>query len=133
MNKAVTPKQLELAGGPTIEEEMLARLPGHIDTESPAFKESLVKVGKIAKEMQAEDALLATAADPVKAFEDFDWENDNSIVLRSQPATAVYRNGSGGLVIRQERSWCEDSDPYVHISPENAVAFMEALAKRARE
>jgi hypothetical protein len=127
-----TQKQLELTAGKTREELLLATAP-HIDPESPAFKESLVKVGKIAKEMQAEEALLATAANPVKEFEDFDWSNDPSIVLRSQPATAIYHNGSGGLVIRQERSWCEDSDPYVHISPENAVAFMEALAKRARE
>jgi hypothetical protein len=69
----------------------------------------------------------------VRDFDDFDWANDDSIVLQEQRSTAVYRNKFGGLVIRQEKTWDEESDPYVVVSEENLVTFMEALAKRARE
>jgi hypothetical protein len=70
---------------------------------------------------------------PEVEFEDFDWYDDPSIILKCQPATAIYHNPKGCIVIRQERSWAEESDPFVYITPENAVTFMEALAKRARE
>ena len=68
-----------------------------------------------------------------REFDDFDWANDDAVILHEQRATAVYHNKFGGLVIRQEKSWDEESDPYVVIGAENAVTFMEALAKRARE
>jgi hypothetical protein len=76
---------------------------------------------------------LAQAGPSSPDYGDFDWLDDPSVVLRSQPATAIYRNDAGHLVIRQERSWAQEEDPYVMISPENAVTFMEALAKKARE
>jgi hypothetical protein len=148
MNKAVTPRQLELTAGKNREELLLATAP-HIDPESPAFKADLAKVDKIGMEEAARAVLdkvspaaaaalarsspLAQSGPPDREFEDFDWHEDPSVVLRSQPATAIYHNPMGHLVIRQERSWSEESDPYVMISPENAVTFMEALAKRARE
>ena len=64
-----------------------------------------------------------------------EWEDSARPISawQCQPAMAIYHNQKGHLVIRQERSWAEETDPYVMISPENAVAFMEALAKRARE
>lgn len=146
MNKAVTPKQLELTTGKTREELLLATAP-HIDPESPAFKESLEKVAQL-EIAEAATAVLGDTA-PVKpgvnledkpfaswgpSSDDFDWENDDSIVLREQPATAIYRNPYGSLVIRQKRRWPdEEEDPIVVVSPESAVAFMEALAARARE
>jgi hypothetical protein len=135
MNKHITPKQLELTAGKTREELLVQSLPSHIDPESPAFKADLAKVDKIEKE-EAAHAVLAAAGPPRRddvEFDDFDWHDDPSVVLRSQPATAIYHNPKGHIVIRQERSWSEDSDPYVMISPENATTFMEALAKRARE
>jgi hypothetical protein len=55
------------------------------------------------------------------------------VILQEQRATAVYQNRFGGLVIRQEKTWDEESDPFIVIGPENTVTFMEALAKRARE
>ena len=150
MNKAVTPKQLELTAGKTREELLLATAP-HIDPESPAFKAGLKKVEKIefeeadrtvlgkneveTKVRSTANSILASAGLPPvsRDFDDFDWANDDSVVLQSQPATAVYRNKFGGLVIRQEKTCDEESDPYIVISEENAVMFMEALAKRARE
>jgi ABC-type Zn uptake system ZnuABC Zn-binding protein ZnuA len=130
VNKTVTPKQLELTAGKTREELILATAP-NIDPESPAFKASVEKIKKI-EIAEAATAVLAAAAHP-QEFDDFDWHADPSVVLKSQPATAIYYNPAGCIVIRQERSWAEESDPYVYITPENAVTFMEALAKRARE
>ena len=43
MNKAVTPKQLELTAGKTRAELAAATAP-HIDPEGPAFKEDMAKV-----------------------------------------------------------------------------------------
>jgi hypothetical protein len=151
MNKAVTPKQLELTAGKTREELLVQTLPPHIDPESPAFKADLAKVDKIEKEEAARsvlgmnevetkvrstaDTILATAGLPPlsRDFDDFDWATDDSVVLHEQKATAVYHNKFGGLVIRQEKAWDEESDPYIVISADNSVTFMEALAKKARE
>jgi len=155
MNKAVTPKQLELTAGKTREELILATAP-HIDPDSPALKADRSKLDKI-EMAEAATAVLGKAAPgladrvmesaasvksilaqagparPDVEFEDFDWKSDPSVVLQEQRATAVYHNPYSGIVIRQERLWDEESDPYVVISAENIVTFMEALAKRARE
>jgi hypothetical protein len=128
-----TQKQLELTADKTREELLLATLPPHIDPESPAFKTDLKKVEKIELEEAARAVLAQAGPNRDREFDDFDWRDDPSIVLKSQPATAIYYNPHGCIVIRQERSWAQDEDPYVYISPENAVTFMEALAKRARE
>ena len=150
MNKAVTPKQLELTAGKTREELILATAP-HIDQESPAFKADLKKVEKIelaeaasavlgkdqieTKVRSTANSILAAAGLPPveREFDDFDWGTDDSVVLHEQRATAVYQNRFGGLVIRQEKTWDEESDPFIVIGAENTVTFMEALAKRARE
>jgi len=67
--------------------------------------------------------------------DDFDWDNpdEDSIVLREQRATAAYRNKAGELVIRQRAGVLDDRDTFIWVSPENEVAFLEGLAKRARE
>ncbi|MCW2110469.1 hypothetical protein [Bradyrhizobium elkanii] len=132
MNKHITPEQLELVSGfsdrsenlSPREEVLLARAP-HIDPESPAFKADLAKVDKIS---------LAMAADPAAGEEvEFNWHDDDSIILREQRATAAYRNRAGELIIRQKADWDEERDTFVFISPENEVTFLEALAKRQRE
>jgi hypothetical protein len=56
---------------------------------------------------------------------DFDWSNDDSIILREQPQTAIYFNAHGGLVIRQ-RSWPDD-DVYVYINAELIDVFIDKL------
>jgi hypothetical protein len=132
MNKVVTPKQLELTAGKTREELLIAKLPPHIDAESPAFKEDIKKVEKI-EAAEAAGAVLGLSDEESEG--DFDWDNpkEDSIILREQRATAAYRNRAGELIIRQRASWCDDHDTFVYITPENEVAFMEGLAKRARE
>ncbi|MGX1354532.1 hypothetical protein AB7M49_008157 [Bradyrhizobium elkanii] len=124
MNKQVNPEQLELAASLSRKESsLLARAP-HLDSESSAFKADLAKVDQIA---------VAAAAAPVVHDEEFDWHEDDSIILREQRATAAYRNRYGDLVIRQQAGWNDDQDTFIHISPENEITFLEGLAKRARE
>jgi hypothetical protein len=57
---------------------------------------------------------------------DFDWgENESNIVLESQERTAIYFNGSGGLVVRQYR-WPDD-DVYIVICKNNIPEFLDKL------
>jgi hypothetical protein len=132
--KAVTPKQLELTAGKTREELLIAALPSHIDPESPAFKEDIKKVEKI-EMAEAAGAVLGSgyAFREEVAEEDFDWNTDDSVILKEQRATAVYHNKLGELIIRQKAAWDDDRDMFVYVTPENIVAFLEGAAKRARE
>jgi hypothetical protein len=70
----------------------------------------------------------ATSEAP-SASGEFNWLDDDSIVLRDQRATAIYRNHWGGLVIRQECAWNEEDDPFVVINPENIEAFLDRLTE----
>ena len=60
MNKAVTPKQLELTAGKTREELLSATAP-HIDPDSPALKADRPKLDEIEKE-EAARAVLGKSA-----------------------------------------------------------------------
>lgn len=66
---------------------------------------------------------------PAPTGEDFDWLNDNSVVLREQPETAVYFNRDGALVIRQRAAWNQEDDPFVFISPANIGEFLDKLTE----
>ena len=66
---------------------------------------------------------------PAPTGEDFDWLNDNSVVLREQPETAVYFNRDGALVIRQRAAWNQEGDPFVFISPANIGEFLDKLTE----
>jgi hypothetical protein len=58
--------------------------------------------------------------------EDFDWnKDDSSIILREQPATAVYFNKEGSLVIRQHR-WPDD-DIFIYIAESSIGDFLDKL------
>jgi hypothetical protein len=133
MNKTITPKQLELTAGKTREELILATAP-HIDPNSPALKADREKLDKI-ELAEAAGAVLGSGY----AFreevdeEDFDWNTDDSVILKEQRATAVYHNKLGELIIRQRAAWDDDRDTFVYVMPENVVAFLEGAAKRARE
>ena len=55
----------------------------------------------------------------------FDWRSDDSIVLRHQPATAVYRNACNAVVIRQEGAGDEE-DQFVILRDADAVRIVVA-------
>jgi hypothetical protein len=133
MNKPVTPKQLELTEGKSREELILATAP-HIDPNSPALKTDREKLDKI-ELAEAAGAVLGSgyAFREEVAEEDFDWNTDDSVILKEQRATAVYHNKLGELIIRQRAAWDDDRDTFVYVTPENVVAFLEGAAKRARE
>jgi hypothetical protein len=57
----------------------------------------------------------------------FDWNDDDSIILKEQKAIAAYYNPAGGLVIRQKADWDEDRDTYVVITSTNCDAFIDRL------
>jgi hypothetical protein len=131
MNRRVTPQQLDMVKELSREEMILASAT-HIDPDSEALKESFERLKPIAVAEAATAVLAASAPAKDESYDDFDWSSDPSIVLREQRATAVYRNDYNSIVIRQERTWDEDSDPFMVIADDNSTAFMEALAKVAR-
>lgn len=117
----VKPSQLELVPSPPSAEDRL----------DYAIERAIAK-----SEDKADEPAPVKAPDKVEVnppSDDFNWNTDDSIILREQRATAAYRNRAGELIIRQQASWDEDEDTFVYISPENEIAFMEGLAKRARE
>lgn len=60
-------------------------------------------------------------------WRDHSDDDDGTVVLREQPATAIYWNENGAAVVRQERAWDEDSDTLIIIQPENVSAVARAL------
>ena len=81
------------------------------------------------------ETLPAVVQPPLVAAEDvlnreakeFDWVNDDSIVLHHQPGVAVYINSTGGLTIRQERDWNQDEDIVIAIAPNNIAEFLDKI------
>jgi hypothetical protein len=62
----------------------------------------------------------------------FDWiDNSADVVLPEQSAVAVYENARGEIVIRQEKSWCEDHDHIVVVRPENLMTLIDKLCDLA--
>jgi len=61
----------------------------------------------------------------------FEWSSDDSVVVRSQAALAVYQNAAGAIVIRQEMQWDDDSDVFIVVQPENAPALARAIMREA--
>ena len=57
----------------------------------------------------------------------FNWDKDvDCIILREQPATAIYYGGGGHVVIRQTNGY--EDDVTILIAPENANGFMDGIA-----
>src|SRR5690348_1788030 len=63
---------------------------------------------------------------------EFDWSKDSdAVVLPHQPQTAVYRNGLGQVVVRQEKSEWEEYDPSILLTPQGALAVAWAMIEEA--
>jgi hypothetical protein len=60
-------------------------------------------------------------------------DNRQNIVLPEQQAVAIYWNERDDLVIRQERSWCDETDHVVLIQRANLCAFIEKLQQIVKE
>lgn len=61
---------------------------------------------------------------------EFDWRADaEDVVLPDQPATAVYVNPRGAVVIRQTVE--HDDDVWIIVQPSNAAALAKAILRAA--
>ena len=60
---------------------------------------------------------------------DFQWASDEDVIVREQSAIAVYANRQGGIVIRQERAWDEDSDVFIVIQPVFAATVASSIMR----
>ena len=124
--KPVKPSQLELdqAKPPKTREQLLQETAPQIDPNSPAYQKDLVKVDAIALEARAREALGLD--------DEFNWNTDDSIILKEQRATAVYFNRLGELIIRQKAAWSDDEDSIVYVMPENFNGLLDGIAARIR-
>jgi hypothetical protein len=62
-------------------------------------------------------------------FEKKLWNADSAeMVIKSQPAIAVYDNNYGDIVVRMEADY-PDEDPIVRVRPENLRALITALQR----
>ena len=57
---------------------------------------------------------------------DFNWDNDETVVFPTANAVAVFMNEDGGVVIRQQDPMGDD-DPFVVIPPAQLKALIKAL------
>ena len=57
----------------------------------------------------------------------FDWASEDSIVLRDQPAVAIYTNRFQQVVIRCERSWDQEEDVFVLVDFAHAIRVAQAI------
>ena len=73
---------------------------------------------------------LTVVPEPESTSENFDWNNDKSVIINEQPATAVYFNHNDQLVIRQ-RCWPED-DSFVVIDRAHLPHLTEMLQSEAQ-
>jgi hypothetical protein len=74
---------------------------------------------------QALPQAIEAQPDSESDAEEFDWNDESSIVLRAQAETAIYRNPVGDLVIRQ-RNW-PDEDSFVVITANCEAQFIDQL------
>jgi hypothetical protein len=56
--------------------------------------------------------------------------DDPDVIIREQPATAVFENVYGAIVIRHQAAWDEESDPYVWIQPPAIIAALQRYLPR---
>jgi hypothetical protein len=67
---------------------------------------------------------------------EFDWnpnrDEDHSIVVRGQPAIAVYLNPHDEVVIRQEGQYDPSEDNFVYVTKPNALIVAKAVLEAAR-
>ena len=68
-----------------------------------------------------------SSSDPFEKPDQFDWHHDEHIVVRRQPAIAIYDNPMGQVVIRQENEEPFEDDPYILIEPDRLAVVIAAL------
>ncbi len=64
------------------------------------------------------------------AEERFDWDDNDTLVIRTVKAVAVYRNQFNEIVIRQENADPHDEDYFVHVPQSELRKLIAALQKQ---
>lgn len=62
--------------------------------------------------------------------DEFKWDDEESVVIKPIQAIAVYRNGMGSIVIRQEKASYQEDDPYIVVPQAELRKLIEALNKQ---
>lgn len=70
---------------------------------------------------------MTVVPEPESTSEDFDWNNDKSVCINEQPATAIYRNDFHQIVIRQKAAWDRDEDVFVVIDRAHLSHLIDML------
>ena len=67
--------------------------------------------------------------------DDFDWSpgRNDSVVIPSQPAIAVFFNPLGEVVIRQESQLHPDEDHFIYVRPSNLRTLINSLIDLDKE
>ena len=88
---------------------------------------------QVSIEFDSSAEITATPSEPQARLGDggFDWSDDSAVVLREQPATAVYFNPRGQVVIRQQGEVFDD-DPFVFFNVESLPALIAALTSASK-
>ena len=63
--------------------------------------------------------------------DEFDWFEDDSVVVKGQPAIAVYTNRLNNVVIRQDSGGSPEDDAAITIAPAYARLVADALLREA--
>ena len=58
--------------------------------------------------------------------DDFDWANDDAVVVKPRPGIAVYENKFGDVVVRTQHT-AGDEDYFAHIPADGLEAVITAL------
>ncbi len=66
-----------------------------------------------------------------KLGDDFNWNEPNSVIVRHQPAIAVYLNDDDEVVIRQQGHYGPDEDQWIYIAKENVQKVVQAILANA--
>jgi len=66
-------------------------------------------------------------------MDDFNWSENDEVIVPSIQAVAVYRNSDGGVTIRQEADWNEEQDSFVYFPREYAKIIAQAILRAAEE
>lgn len=93
-----------------------------VGDEDPPAKEAPTEKSPSLAPQKASTGVLYEA-------DDYTWD-DEDVVLRRQPKTAIYWNVDGNLVIRQQ-GYDDDDDPYVVICKNNLQEFIDRLCDLA--
>ena len=72
------------------------------------------------------DAEHASAEAAEVGPDDFDWSNDNAVVVKPRPGIAVYENKFGDVVVRTQHT-AGDEDFFAYIPAEGLAAVIAAL------